>query len=129
MKKLLFAIATGAVMLTSGVNTDIINAKEQTPIVVNMNDKTDKEVKTKRAKKFAQLVTDYIEEEENTFIEKVEIDSINRKGTRANFTAYEFENKGQSERVYYMGTIKKEKTLFGKTKIVVNIDMSVRNKY
>lgn len=129
MKKLLFAIAMGTVMLTSGVNTDIINAKEQTPIVVNMNDKTDKEVKTKRAKKFAQLVTDYIEEEENTFIEKVEIKSINRKGTRANFTAYEFENEGQSERVYYMGTIKKEKTVFGKTKIVVNIDMTVRNKY
>ena len=129
MKKLLFAIAMGTVMLTSGVNTDIINAKEQTPIVVNMNDKTDKEVKTKRAKKFAQLVTDYIEEEENTFIEKVEIESINRKGTRANFTAYEFENEGQSERVYYMGTIKKGKTVFGKTKIVVNIDMTVRNKY
>lgn len=127
MKKLLFAIATGAVMLTSGVNTDIINAKEQTPIVVNMNDKTDKEVKTKRAKKFAQLVTDYIEEEKDTFIEKVEIESVNRKGTRADFTAYEFEDEDLNERIVYMGTIRKEKTLFGKTKIVVNVDTTVES--
>lgn len=127
MKKLLFAIAMGTVMLTSGVNTDIINAKEQTPIVVNMNDKTEKEVKTKRAKKFAQLVTDYIEEEENTFIEKVEIESINRKGTRADFTAYEFEDEDLNERIVYMGTIRKEKTLFGKTKIVVNVDTTVES--
>ena len=127
MKKLLFAIAMGTVMLTSGVNTDIINAKEQTPIVVNMNDKTEKEVKTQRAKKFAQLVTDYIEEEKDTFIEKVEIESINRKGTRADFTAYEFEDVGLNERIVYMGTIRKEKTLFGKTKIVVNIDTTVES--
>lgn len=127
MKKLLFAIAMGTVMLTSGVNTDIINAKEQTPIVVNMNDKTEKEVKTQRAKKFAQLVTDYIEEEKDTFIEKVEIESINRKGTRADFTAYEFEDEDLNERVVYMGTIRKEKTLFGKTKIVVNIDTTVES--
>lgn len=127
MKKLLFAIATGAVMLTSGVNTDIINAKEQTPIVVNMNDKTEKEVKTQRAKKFAQLVTDYIEEEKDTFIEKVEIESINRKGTRADFTAYEFEDEDLNERIVYMGTIRKEKTLFGKTKFVVNVDTTVRS--
>lgn len=127
MKKLLFAIAMGTVMLTSGVNTDIINAKEQTPIVVNMNDKTEKEVKTQRAKKFAQLVTDYIEEEKDTFIEKVEIESINRKGTRADFTAYEFEDEDLNERIVYMGTIRKEKTLFGKTKIVVNIDTTVES--
>lgn len=127
MKKLLFAIAMGTVMLTSGVNTDIINAKEQTPIVVNMNDKTEKEVKTQRAKKFAQLVTDYIEEEKDTFIEKVEIESINRKGTRADFTAYEFEDEDLNERVVYMGTIRKEKTLFGKTKIVVNVDTTVES--
>lgn len=114
-------------MLTSGVNTDIINAKEQTPIVVNMNDKTDKEVKTKRAKKFAQLVTDYIEEEKDTFIEKVEIESVNRKGTRADFTAYEFEDEDLNERIVYMGTIRKEKTLFGKTKIVVNVDTTVES--
>lgn len=127
MKKLLFAIAMGTVMLTSGVNTDIINAKEQTPIVVNMNDKTEKEVKTQRAKKFAQLVTDYIEEEKDTFIEKVEIESINRKGTRADFTAYEFEDEDLNERIVYMGTIRKEKTLFGKTKIVVNVDTTVES--
>lgn len=127
MKKILFAIAMGTVMLTSGVNTDIINAKEQTPIVVNMNDKTEKEVKTQRAKKFAQLVTDYIEEEKDTFIEKVEIESINRKGTRADFTAYEFEDEDLNERIVYMGTIRKEKTLFGKTKIVVNIDTTVES--
>lgn len=127
MKKLLFAIAMGTVMLTSGVNTDIINAKEQTPIVVNMNDKTEKEVKTQRAKKFAKLVTDYIEEEKDTFIEKVEIESINRKGTRADFTAYEFEDEDLNERVVYMGTIRKEKTLFGKTKIVVNVDTTVES--
>lgn len=127
MKKILFAIAMGTVMLTSGVNTDIINAKEQTPIVVNMNDKTEKEVKTQRAKKFAQLVTDYIEEEKDTFIEKVEIESINRKGTRADFTAYEFEDEDLNERVVYMGTIRKEKTLFGKTKIVVNVDTTVES--
>lgn len=127
MKKLLFAIAMGTVMLTSGVNTDIINAKEQTPIVVNMNDKTEKEVKNQRAKKFAQLVTDYIEEEKDTFIEKVEIESINRKGTRADFTAYEFEDEDLNERIVYMGTIRKEKTLFGKTKIVVNVDTTVES--
>lgn len=127
MKKILFAIAMGTVMLTSGVNTDIINAKEQTPIVVNMNDKTEKEVKTQRAKKFAQLVTDYIEEEKDTFIEKVEIESINRKGTRADFTAYEFEDEDLNERIVYMGTIRKEKTLFGKTKIVVNVDTTVES--
>lgn len=127
MKKLLFAIAMGTVMLTSVVNTDIINAKEQTPIVVNMNDKTEKEVKTQRAKKFAQLVTDYIEEEKDTFIEKVEIESINRKGTRADFTAYEFEDEDLNERIVYMGTIRKEKTLFGKTKIVVNVDTTVES--
>lgn len=127
MKKILFAITMGTVMLTSVVNTDIINAKEQTPIVVNMNDKTEKEVKTQRAKKFAQLVTDYIEEEKDTFIEKVEIESINRKGTRADFTAYEFEDEGLNERIVYMGTIRKEKTLFGKTKIVVNVDTTVES--
>lgn len=128
LKKILFASTMGAVMLFSGMTTTDINAKEDETIV-SIKPKEDEPIATvsysnkDKTKKFEQkinkmcnAIADYVEEKEDVVITSVEIDSINRKGTKADFTAE------AEEGTLIHGTIDTNaKSLFGKKRTSISI--------
>lgn len=111
MKKLLFAILTVTVMLTSGMTMGVY-AKEKTPVVTETKETKTKKSQKKQSKvekKFENKIIDYIEYEYETYVESIEIININRKGTRVDFEATDV--KG----VDYSGTVKLDKLLWWTT--------------
>lgn len=108
MKKLLFAILTVTVMLTSGVTMGV-SAKEKTPVVAETN-KTEKNKSQKKQskveKEWENRIIDYIEDEYDTYVKSIEIVHINRKGTRVDFSATDVED------VDYSGTVELGKLLW-----------------
>lgn len=85
MKKLLFAIAMGTVMLFNGANVTTISAKEKNHIV----EKQPKEDKTRKeaAERLADMIIDELEKDDEVYITKIEITKMNRKHTKAEFEA------------------------------------------
>lgn len=108
MKKLLFAILTVTVMLTSGVTMGV-NAKEKTPVVAETK-KTEKNKSQKKQskveKEWENRIIDYIEDEYDAYVESIEIVHINRKGTKVDFSATDIED------VDYSGSVELGKFLW-----------------
>lgn len=108
MKKLLFAILTVTVMLTSGVTMGV-DAKEKKPVVTEA-----KETKTKKSQKkqskvekeWENRIIDYIEHEYDTYVESIEIVHMNRKGTKVDFSATDVKD------VDYSGSVELDKFLW-----------------
>lgn len=108
MKKLLFAILTVTVMLTSGVTIGV-SAKEKTPVVTETK-KTEKNKSQKKQskveKEWENRIIDNIEDEYDTYVESIEIVHINRKGTKVDFSATDVDC------VDYKGTVELGKFLW-----------------